>query len=92
MNRSTNRIWLGVGRAFNKNLVPQAGNPIEPKYAQIFSLPLLGAGAPSTHQIECVLVLQRAVISFDNQFVHPTSFARSPFRSIYRVDLSVLLV
>lgn len=97
MNRSTNRIWLGVGRAFNKNLVPQAGNPIEPKYAQIFSLPLLGAGrtsgaerAPSTHQIECVSVLQRTVISFDNQFVHSASFARSPFRSIYRVDRFIL--
>lgn len=37
-------LACGVGRAFNKNLVPQAGNPIEPKYAQIFSLPLLGAG------------------------------------------------
>lgn len=27
--------------------------------------------APSTHQIECVSVLQLTVISFDNQFVHP---------------------
>ena len=50
---------------------PQVENPIEPKCVQIFSLPLLcvsvrggrseyrAAIATSTHQIECVSVVQR---------------------------------